>query len=356
VQQPDTREIMTLNRIVVGSVIVIFLVVIAIYLLVFSGKTGQYSDFEDYIFGTYVQIRISSKVNPSTVSKAIFNEMKRLEKKYDAYSEGSIIYQLNHANDWVEVDDETLALIDSALKYARQTEGAFDPALGRVIDLWGFSKFTQREAEGGNFTVPTLSEIRDALSNSGYTKIAIDYVGKKINTNGAWIDLGGILKGYALKRGYQIAKEYDAKCHGFIQAGGQIMILGPKYNKANWVVGIRDPRGQPDENIGFVYLKEGSIATSGDYERFFIVDDVRYHHLIDPKSGLPASGAISATIICNDPVTADVFSTAAFVLGEKTWLFTRTAFPTYGAEVFLVTPKQKILKTDNFALYEQPDR
>ncbi|HOK87612.1 MAG TPA: FAD:protein FMN transferase [Fervidobacterium sp.] len=355
-QQPDPKEIMILNRIVVTSVVVMFIVIIAIYLLLFSGKTGQYSDFEDYIFGTYVRVRISSTVNPSTVSKAIFNEMKRLEGKYDPHSENSVLYQLNHANGWAVVDDETLALIDLALKYARQTEGAFDPTLGRLVDTWGFSKFTQHEAEGSGFVVPTMSEIQEELVNSGYNKVAVDYVGKKVNTNGVWIDLGGMLKGYALKRAYQIAKEYDAKCHGFVETGGQIMILGPKYNKANWVIGIRDPRGQPGENVGMVYLKEGSIATSGDYERFFIVDGVRYHHIIDPKSGLPANGAISATIISSDPVVADAFSTAAFVLGEKSWLFTRTVFPKYGAEVFLVTPKGKILQTDNFRFYEQPDK
>ncbi|WP_448378424.1 FAD:protein FMN transferase [Fervidobacterium sp.] len=354
-QQPDPKEIMMLNRIVVFSVIVFFIIISAIYLLFVSGKTGQYSDFEDYIFGTYVRIRISSKVNPSTISKAIFAEMKRLEKKFDPYIESSIIYKLNHSEDWVEVDDETLSVIDLALKIARDTEGAFDPALGRLIQLWGFSKFTEREATG-TFTLPSASEIAEAASNSGYQKIAIDYVNKKIKTNGAWIDLGGILKGYALKRAYQIAKEFDKSCHGFVETGGQIMILGPKYNKTNWVIGVRDPRGQPGENITIVYLSEGSVATSGDYERFFIVDNVRYHHILDPRTGYPSNKAISATVIANDPVIADAFSTAAFVLGEDRWLFTRTVFPKYGAEVLLVTPKKQLLRTDNFRIYEMSDR
>jgi len=92
--------------------------------------------------------------------------MKRLEKKFDPYIESSIIYKLNHSEDWVEVDDETLSVIDLALKIARDTEGAFDPALGRLIQLWGFSKFTEREATG-TFTVPSASEIAEAVSNSG---------------------------------------------------------------------------------------------------------------------------------------------------------------------------------------------
>ncbi|MEN3041767.1 MAG: FAD:protein FMN transferase [Fervidobacterium sp.] len=296
------------------------------------------------------------------MSKAIFSEMKRLESKYDAYSPKSVLYQINHSEDWIDVDDETLSLIDLSLKLARQTEGAFDPGLGRLIDLWGFSKFTQKSATQ-EFRVPTATQIAQAAADSGYQKISIDYINKKVKTNGAWIDLGGMLKGYALKRAYQIAKEYDKNCHGFIETGGQIMILGPKYGKTNWIIGVRDPRGNPGENIKFVYMKSGSIATSGDYERFFIVDNVRYHHIINPKTGYPSKGAISATIISEDPVVADAFSTAAFVLGKENWLLTRTLFPKYGAEVLLVyeekandSVKIKSLQTDNFIIYENPDR
>lgn len=354
-QQPDPKEIMILNRIVVFAVIAFFLVIAAIYLLFISGKTGQYSDFEDYIFGTYIRIRISSKVNPATVSKAIFTEMKRLEKKFDAFAEGSILYNINNSEDWVQVDDETLSIIDLSLRLARDTEGAFDPGIGRLVNLWGFSKFSQREATS-EFTIPSVDKIGEAATQSGYQKIAIDYVNKKVKANGVWIDLGGMLKGYALKRAYQIAKELDKSCHGFIEAGGQIMILGPKYNKTNWVIGVRDPRGEPGENIAIVYMSEGSIATSGDYERFFMVDNVRYHHILDPKTGYPARKAISATIISEDPVVADAFSTAAFVLGEDKWLFTRTVFPKYGAEVLLVTPQKKLLRTDKFSIYERADR
>jgi len=355
VQQPDRKEIMILNRIVIYAVIAFFLVVAAIYLLFISGKTGQYTDFEDYIFGTYIKLRISSKVNPSTIAKAIFTEMRRLEKKFDPYSEGSVLYSINHSQDWVQVDDETLSVIDLALRFARDTEGAFDPTIGRLIDLWGFSKFTQNQSTKG-FRIPSVNEIAEAASQSGYQKMAVDYTNKRVKTNGVWIDLGGMLKGYALKRAYQIAKEFDKSCHGFIEAGGQIMILGPKYNKTNWVIGIRDPRGEPGENIAIVYMSEGSIATSGDYERFFIVDNVRYHHILDPVTGYPANKAMSATIISEDPVVADALSTAAFVLGEDRWLFTRTVFPKYGAEVLLITPQKKLLRSDKFKIYEIADR
>uniref|UniRef100_A0A7C5RJ92 FAD:protein FMN transferase n=1 Tax=Fervidobacterium thailandense TaxID=1008305 RepID=A0A7C5RJ92_9BACT len=353
-QQPDPVEIMKLNRIVVYSVIGLFLILITIYAFFIYGKTGQYRDFEDYILGTYVRIKISSKVNPEKIAKAIFTEMRRLEEKYDPYRKGSVLDVLNHSEDWVQVDDETLALVDLALKLAKQTEGAFDPALGRLIDLWGFSKYSQRSE--GEFRVPEPGEIKEALLYSGYQKIAVDYLKKSVKTNGAWLDFGGILKGYALKRAYQIAKEYDKNCHGFIEAGGQIMILGPKFGRANWIVGIRNPRGNTYDSISYVYLKEGSIATSGDYERYFEVDGVRYHHILDPQTGLPSRGAISVSVVSDDPILADALSTAGFVLGKDRWLYTRTLFPKYGAEVLLVTPEMKILKTDNFSIYENPDR
>lgn len=345
---------MTLNRIVVWAVVGLFLVIVAAYSLFFSGRTGQYETFEDYRFGTYVRVKVSSKVRPSTIAKAIFAEMRRLEEKYDPFRVGTLLHRINNSDDWVEVDDETLALVDYALKLSKQTEGAFDPTLGRLVELWGFSKYSQRSES--EFRVPSPAEIKDALELSGHKKVAIDYRRKAVRTNGAWLDFGGLLKGYALKRAYQIAKELDRDCHGFVEAGGQIMILGPKYGRANWTIGVRNPRGEPNDSIAYVYLRSGSIATSGDYERYFVVDGVRYHHIIDPRTGLPASGAVSATVISDDPIVADALSTASFVFGKDRWLFAKVLAPSLGAEVMLVTPEGKVLKTDNFSVFENPDR
>ncbi len=348
-QEPDTREISVLNRIVTYSAIVVLLILVFVYYFFLSGKSGKYETYEDFVLGTYVQIRLSSNVKPEKLAKIVFEEMRRIQDKFDAYNSKSVIYMVNNSDDWVEVDDETLVLIDTALKYARLTEGAFDPTLGRLIKLWGFDKFSEKE----HFFVPPDEEIQKASELSGYEKVEIDYRKKIIKTNGVWFDLGGIAKGYALKRAYQIIKEFDPQAHGFIDAGGHIMIIGPKFGRTEWVIGVRNPRGRADENVTYLYLKEGSVATSGDYERFFIVDGIRYHHLLDRRNGKPATSAMSATVITDDPIVADVLSTAAFVLGKERWLFTRTLFPKYRTEVLLIDDAGKQYRTDGFFVYEK---
>lgn len=333
----------------ISTVLIVVIVAIILIVAVFFKPNMKYETFETFSLGTYVQLRISTSVNPSVLSKEIFNELDRITKKFDAYSEDSIIYKINHSNDWVEVDDETFAILDLSLQYAKKTNFAFDPTLGRVIDLWGFSKFSEKEAS--SLVVPRKEDIEEALKLSGAKLVEIDYKKKAVKTNGVWFDLGGIVKGYALERAYQIAKQADPNCTGFIEAGGDIRILGPKFGKEYWIIGIRNPRG--NDSIDYIYLKSGAVATSGDYERYFIVDGKRYHHLIDSKTGYPADSAISATVVSDDAIKADVFSTAAFVLGKKDWIYTRTIIPKYDSEVFLVTPEFEYLKTDDFEYYEK---
>ncbi|QTA37236.1 FAD:protein FMN transferase [Thermosipho ferrireducens] len=352
-RQKYSDSIVRLTRFSLIALVAIILVIAGIIMVMFFRNPKMYSDFETFSLGTYVHLKISTKANPSIIAREIFAEMDRITDKFNPYKEGSVLYNLNHSNDWFEVDDETFALIDLALRYAKISEGTFDPALGRLISLWGFSDFTEKKAEGTDFLIPDEEELEKALGMSGYKKIELDYNRRAVKTNGAWIDLGGIAKGYALERAYQIAKSADPKTTGFIEAGGDIRILGPKFGNDYWIIGIRNPRGDANESIDYIYVKSGAIATSGDYERFFIKDGVRYHHIINPKSGKPAKYAISATVISDDAIKADAFSTAAFVLGTKDWIFTRTVFPKNNTEVFLVAPNKAIYKTDGFERYEK---
>ncbi|ABR30408.1 ApbE family lipoprotein [Thermosipho melanesiensis BI429] len=330
-----------------STILLISMIIIVLVVVVFFKKTSRYETFETFSLGTYVQLRISTKANASIIAREIFQEFDRITKKFNPYNPESVIYKLNNSTDWVEVDDETFAVIDLSLQYAKMTRGSFDPTLGRLIKLWGFDKFSEEDKQ---FKVPNNEEIKNALENSGFEKVEIDYKNRKIKTNGVWFDLGGIAKGYALERAYQIAKEADRECTGFIEAGGDIRILGPKFGKDYWIIGIRNPRG--NDSIDYIYLKNGAVATSGDYERYFEIGEKRYHHLLDRNTGYPALGAISATVIADDAIKADAFSTAAFILGKDKWLYTRTILPKENAEIFLVTNEQKILKTDGFEYYE----
>ncbi|MBO8160372.1 MAG: FAD:protein FMN transferase [Thermosipho sp. (in: Bacteria)] len=347
--RPDLNKYSKISFI--SLLILLSLVVIVITVAVVLRNPNMYNDYETFSLGTYVHLKISTNSNPDIIAKEIFSELDRITEKFDPYKEGSILYNLNHSDDWYEVDDETFALIELALRYAKVTDGAFDPTIGRLVELWGFSSYSEKLAEDSVHVIPSEEAIKKALDNSGYEKVELDYQKKAIKTNGVWFDLGGIAKGYALERAYQIAKAADPECTGFIEAGGDIRIFGPKFGKDFWIIGIRNPRGT--DSIDYIYLKGGSVATSGDYERYFIVDGERYHHIIHPRTGKPANGAISATAIADDAISADAYSTAAFVLGVKDWLFVRTVFPKNNTEVFLVSPDQKIFKTDGFSYYEK---
>lgn len=349
-RKKGSRDLNKLSKLsLISTLIIIAIVLVILIVSVFFKQNLKYYSFETFSLGTYVHVKISTEVNPTILAKEIFSELDRITKKFDPYNEKSVIYKLNHSNDWMEVDDETFAIIDLALQYAKKTNYAFDPTLGRIVELWGFSKLSEKDNK--QFSVPSKESVEEALKHSGARFVELDYKKRAIKTNGVWFDLGGMVKGYALERAYQIVKQADPNCTGFIEAGGDIRIFGPKFGKDYWIIGIRNPRG--NDSIDYIYLKNGAVATSGDYERFFVVDGKRYHHIFDSRTGYPANDAISATVISNDAIKADVFSTAAFVFGKNNWLYTRTILPKYDSEAFLVTPEFEYLKTDGFSYYEK---
>ncbi|ANQ54002.1 lipoprotein [Thermosipho affectus] len=347
-RKKNSKDLNRLSRISLIFTILLVVLIGVVLITSFFKKNVKYETFETFSLGTYVQLRISTKSNATIIAREIFQELNRITKKFDPYNPESIIYKLNNSNGWLEVDDETFAVVDLSLQYAKITNGSFDPTLGRLVKLWGFDKFAEKENK--TFKVPARVEIDKVLKKCGYEKVEMDYKNRRIKTNGVWLDLGGIVKGYALERAYQIAKEADQECTGFIEAGGDIRILGPKFGRDYWIIGIRNPRGS--DSIDYIYLKSGAVATSGDYERFFVVNGKRYHHILDISTGYPATSAISATVIADDAIKADAFSTAAFVLGKNKWLYTRTIMPKNNADVFLVTDELKYLKTDGFVYYE----
>ena len=308
-----------------------------------------YYEVTDFTMGTRVRVVIASrKVSPKSLANLVLSEFKRLSAKYDPYDPRSVIYEINHSKGWVKVDEETFAIIEAAIRYARITHGAFDPTLGKLIDLWGFSDFERKKPT----SVPNEKDIEEKLAETGYENVDLDRSNMAVRLrNGVWLDLGGLVKGYALDRAYNIVRNVDKDATGFIDAGGDIKIIGPKYGKLPWTIGIRDPFGSPSDAVDYVYLREGAIATSGDYERYFIENGIRYHHIFDPKTGYPARGARSVTVISKDAVLADVFATAGFVMA-KDWRYVLVEFPKYGAHVFMVMDSGEIHKDPFFKVYE----
>jgi thiamine biosynthesis lipoprotein len=210
----------------------------------------------------------------------------------------------------VTVSPETLEVIDKALSTSEKTGGAFDATIGPESSLWDF--YAKKK--------PDDKTIRERLGLVNYRHVVIDrdkstvYLEKK----GMRIDLGAIAKGYAADKAVEELKKQGI-ISGLVSVAGDIKAFGLKPDGKPWRVGVRNPRqkGADDEIMATIELKDMAISTSGDYERYFFLDDKRYHHILDPKTGYPAHGCQSVTVIAQNGVDTDSFSTGIFVLGPE---------------------------------------
>ena len=235
--------------------------------------------------------------------------VRAYENKFSKTVEGSDVWNLNHAEGMpVKVDPETIGLLKLAIEIGERSGGAFDATIAPVSALWEFL------AE--NPHMPDESELQKAVQLVDYRSIVIE--GETVTIpNGFMIDLGGIAKGYIADRVAEFLKSRGVE-HACINMGGNIVVFGGKPDGNPWSIGVRDPNGTPEQSEEVVLLSDGVLVTSGNYERFFILDGIRYHHIFDPKTGMPVSnGLASVTIIGENSALADALSTACFVLGEQ---------------------------------------
>jgi thiamine biosynthesis lipoprotein len=202
------------------------------------------------------------------------------------------------------------AILREAVEIAAASDGAFDPTILPLTQLWSFDT-------GGR--LPTDEEIRQALRRVDYTRLEIDPSGTVRLPEGFGLDLGGIAKGAVVDLLAGVLDERIGSDY-LIDAGGDILLSGLKEGRRPWVIAIRHPR-RPDGFAGKLSLglRNGKIAvvTSGDYERYFEQDGRRYHHILDPHTGYPAAGPASVTVIAPSCALADALATAAFVLGPE---------------------------------------
>lgn len=260
-----------------------------------------------------------------------------LEQKTSKTLKTSDIYAINHAGGKaVTVSDDTLVILQRSIDVANETKGAFNPALGNIMEAWNF------KAE--NPSVPPAEQITQLLSTSDYHKITIR--GKDVSSGGTSIDLGGAVKGYALQKVAENLKTNQISS-ALINMGGAIYALGEKPDGKPYVIGLRDPLSTVSGYFGTIVLDDEFVSTSGTYERGFTVDDTYYHHLIDPATGSPSTkGLYSVTIVGTDGMLTDLYSTALFVMGPKEGLEYANQ---HGIDALFYTNTKEILMTDGFA-------
>jgi len=245
-------------------------------------------------------------------ANAVFEEMKRLDAVMTTWTPDSEVSQINSAAGLkpVKVSDETFAVIERAMDVSKKSRGVFDITVGAFKGLWKFDQ----DMDG---TLPDPVDVKKRLANIGYKYLKLD---KKRRTvflakKGMSITLGGIAKGYAVDKCVKLLHD-QGFVNFMIQAGGDMYIAGKKGTEP-WTVGIRDPRGAPDAMFALAPIEDHSFSTSGDYERGFVKDGVRYHHILDPRTGQPAHASRSVTVRAKDAFTADAWSKVLFILGWK---------------------------------------
>lgn len=221
--------------------------------------------------------------------------------------EGSDVWNINHAGGQpVTVSDDTIALLETALRASELSDGAFDVTIAPVTALWDFTS--------GEAVLPDDADIQAALPLVDYTQIKVE--GNTVTLPaGMMIDLGGIAKGYIADELAAFLREQGVTSAD-LNLGGNVITIGRKPDGTAWRIGVQNPHGSRDESILILNLVDATVVTSGNYERYFELDGVRYHHILDPKTGYPVSnGLASVSIITQSSMYADALSTACYVLG-----------------------------------------
>ena len=282
----------------------VLLIITIMFVCMFCGcKSVQ--EYEENIFAmdTIMTIKVYGDGGKDAVLKAK-EELFLLDKELDRKEKSNEIFKLNEEKD-KKVSEDIYGLIERAKIISEKTDGNFDITIAPVMDLWGFY--------GEEFTVPTDIEIDECLKKVSYKNIEMSEDTIKLRNN-ATIDLGGIAKGYASDVVCKIIKNSGINS-AIISLGGNVFALGKRPDGDNWRVGIQDPQNK-DKYIGTLEIFDKAVVTSGGYERFFEYNGEKFHHIIDPKTGVSSNNGLkSVTIVAKSCEYADGLSTALYVMG-----------------------------------------
>lgn len=243
----------------------------------------------------------------------VMAETWRIEQKYSRYAEDNALARLNRAaaaGGEAETDSETAELLNFALAAHKMSGGLFDISTGVLGEVWDFN----------TAALPDPSAIAGLLPRVGLDKIEWTPPSIQFKAAGMALDFGGLGKEYAVDRAAEICLSLGIES-GLVDFGGDLRALGPHPDGAPWLIGIQHPR-HPELPIGVIHLAAGAVATSGDYERYVEIDGRRYCHILNPKTGWPAEGLASVTVMANQCLLAGTISTIAMLKEDagKKWL------------------------------------
>jgi len=314
-----------------------FLLVAILMLLVAAPARAEWFYREEAIMGTRVAVELWSEdaALATRAMEAVIAEMRRTDELMSTYKPESQLSAVNaHAFERpVAVDPEIIEVVVRSFDFSRMSDGAFDVTYASVGYLYDY-RARQR---------PSGEQVAAALPAVDYRQVQVDRERNTIRflRDGVRIDLGGIAKGYAVDRSIELLRELGIE-HAMVNAGGDTRLLGDRRGKP-WIVGVRDPRNE-GRMVTRLPLENEAISTSGDYERYFEEDGVRYHHILVPGTGDVARAVRSATIIGPDATLTDGLSTTVFVLGVERGMQLVSRLP--GVEAVIVDRDGRIFYSD----------
>ncbi|HET6147567.1 MAG TPA: FAD:protein FMN transferase [Polyangia bacterium] len=225
----------------------------------------------------------------------------------------------------VPVSEETLQVIQASLDMSRRSDGAFDITYAAMRGLWKFDEDLDKR-------IPPAAEIERRRQLIDYRDVIVDAKKRTVRLKraGMRLGLGGIAKGYAVDRCAEVLRRFGLRDF-MVQAGGDLFVAGQKGN-AHWMVGVRDPRA-PKGIIAKMAIQDHAFSTAGDYERAFVLDGRRYHHIIDPKTGYPATASRGVTIFAPTAFLADALDDAVFILGPERGMALVDSYPDCSAMI-----------------------
>jgi len=280
-----------------------------------------------FLMDTYVTVKVAApKKEALTAINRAFDRMKEVSAKFNAYDVKSPLYLFNQKNVPIS-DPEVLKVIRAALDVSEKTDGAFDITVAPLTRLWGFS------TTSGPPRVPSPDEITEVLKTIGFRHLSFKDGALIKDQDNIQIGLGAIAKGYVVGEAIKALKDAGITS-AVVAAGGDVYALGKNRSKF-WKVGIKDPRG--DDPLGYLEVENRAVMGSGDYERFFIKDNKRYHHIFDPRTGYPARMCQGTFVIYSEPMLADAWATALFVMGPERGSMIIERIPDMGSLVVTAT-------------------
>lgn len=331
--------------IIAFSLVIISLLTLAVFLIANSFSEREIEDVQ-LLLNTVVSIKIYASNDKELLQEA-FEKIALFESELSRYDSESAVSQINEAagKSPVFVPHDTREVVSTALEYAKRSSGRFDPTVGPLVEIWGIG--------GDNPRVPPEEEIAAVLPLIDYNSLQLNTETSEVflQNPGMILDLGGIAKGWIADSVIDYLLQEGAQ-HILINLGGNVRASGGKPGDTPFRIGIQDPFESRGNYLGIFTIKKGSIVSSGVYERYFDADGIRYHHILDTKSGYPVSNnLVAVTVFSEYSVDGDALSTSLFTMGLKEGMELVSTLQNVEA-VFVTRQKKIFLSSGASAMFE----